>query len=212
MLSLKPITTDEIAALRDWSPQEMNRRLVRFADLQWSTRATLDAALPGCGAQLAPVIGLGMTEDRNQQAPVVNSHGFSIEWLKVTPGGCLSRHLLHEKQILIVYQGELQISVEAKPPVKAAATGTVDIPSTVTTIAAKGAIDGWDTFAMPAGHWRSYQNIGSQDAVVLLIISGDARKRITWAASVIQAAGGLGDAIDANGYVGPKYFIDRAQN
>ena len=197
MTPLTPMTESEIAALRVWSPQEMRKRVVRFADLDWSARALLDAALPGCGAQLAPVIGLGMSEDRNQQAPVVNAHGFSIEWLKLPAGGSLSRHQVCEKQVLIVYQGELLISVEG---------------SAVTTIAAKGFSGSWDSFAMPADCWRSYQNKGSQDVVVLMIAAGDARKRITWALDVVQAAAQLGHAIDANGYVGPKYFIDRAQN
>lgn len=209
MQPLKPMSESEIAALRVWSPQEMSQRLVRFADLDWSASATLDAALPGCGAMLAPVIGLGLSEDRSQQAPVVNAHGFSIEWLKLAPGGRLSRHQLSEKQVLVVYQGELLISVDSSP---LKAGGAVDPSTAATTVAAKGFSGGWDSFAMPANCWRSYENTGHQDAVVLMITAGDARKTITWADEVIQAAGKLGHAIDANGYVGPKYFIDRAQN
>ncbi len=196
MTPLKPMTEEEIAALRVWSPKEMSQRMVRFAELDWSARALLDAALPGCGAQLAPVIGLGMSEDRNQQAPVMNAHGFSVEWMKLPAGGSVSRHRLKEKQVLIVYQGELLISVEGS----------------ATSIAAKGLSTGWDSFAMPADCWRSYQNKGHQDAIVLMITAGDTRKRITWADEVAVAAGKLGHAMDANGFVGPKYFIDRAQN
>ena len=48
--------------------------------------------------------------------------------------------------------------------------------------------------------------------MVLVITAGDARKRILWSDDVLQAAGKLGHAVDANGYVGSKYFIDRAQN
>ena len=206
MKPLKPMTEEEIAALRVWSAQEMGKRVVRYADLDWSANATLDAALPGRGAQLAPVIGLGMSEDRNHQASVANAHGFSIEWLKLAPGGSLSRHRLAEKQALVVYQGEVLISVEGSQ------SGASKEASTVTTIAAKGLSTGWDSFAMPADCWRSYQNQGNRDAVVLLITAGDARKRIIWADEVLMAAAELGRAIDANGYVGPKYFIDRAQN
>lgn len=194
---LKPMTEPEIKALRVWTPEEMSHRLVRFADLDWSAQALLDADLPGCGAQIAPVIGLGMSEDRSQQAPVLSSHGFSVEWMKLPPGGGVSRHQLTEKQVLIVYQGELMIAVEG---------------NSVTVIEAKGRSTGWDTFAMPADCWRSYQNMGDQDAVVLIMTTGDARKRIEWAEEVRLAAGELDRAIDANGYVGPKYFIDRAQN
>lgn len=202
MKPLQPMTEDEIAALRVWSAQEMRKRVVRFADLDWSANASLDAALPGCGAQFAPAIGLGMSEDRNQQASVVNAHGFSIEWLKLPPGGGLSRHQLAQKQALVVYQGELTVNVERE---------NVGVASIV-GIVAKGQPCSWDSFAMPADCWRSYSNTGAQDAVVLLVTAGDERKRVTWADEVVQAAGQLGHAIDANGYVGPKYFIDRAQN
>ena len=82
----------------------------------------------------------------------------------------------------------------------------------MTTIEAKGHSTGWDSFAMPANCWRSYQNKGHQDAVVLVMTTGDARKRIEWAEEVQLAAAELGRAIDANGYVGLKQFIDRAQN
>lgn len=196
MRPLQPMTDTEIAALKVWSPGQMEQRIVRFDQLDWSRCATLDAMLPGSGAQLAPVIGLGMSEDRNHQAPVMNAHGFSIEWLKLPPGGRLSRHKLSEKQVLIVYTGELLIDVDGM------AAG----------ILAKGQRSGWDSFAMPADCWRSYQNMGNQDAVVMVITAGDHRKRMTWSDDIMQAAQKLGHAVDADGYVGPKYFIDRAQN
>lgn len=206
MKPLVPMTEAEIAALRVWSPEQMTQRIVRFNSLEWSTQATLDARLPQCGAQLAPVIGLGMSEDRNHQAAVVNAHGFSIEWMKLPPGGRLSRHRLNEKQVLVVYQGELVINVEGD------GTGDGSSVPVATSVTAQGLQSSWDSFAMPADCWRSYRNQGVQDAVVLVITAGDARKRILWSDDVVQAAGKLGHAVDANGYVGSKYFIDRAQN
>jgi mannose-6-phosphate isomerase-like protein (cupin superfamily) len=202
---LVPMTPEEIAALRVWSPVQMSQRIVRFADLDWSANALLDACLPGCGAQLAPVLGLGMSEDRDHLARVNNSHGFSIEWLRIPAGGAVSRHLLNEKQVLIAYRGSLEISVEPDD----AASGA-PAPRSVTVLAS-GSPQGWDSYAMPADCWRSLRNAGDAEAVVLLMTSGDGRKRITWADNVIEAAGRKGKAVDANGYVGQKHFIDRAQ-
>lgn len=202
---LVPMTPEEIAALRVWSPVQMSQRIVRFADLDWSANALLDACLPGCGAQLAPVLGLGMSEDRDHLAQVNNSHGFSIEWLRIPAGGAVSRHLLHEKQVLIAYRGSLEISVEPDDAEAAAAA-----PRSVTVLAS-GSPQGWDSYAMPADCWRSLRNAGDAEAVVLLMTSGDGRKRITWADNVVEAANRKGKAIDANGYVGQKHFIDRAQ-
>lgn len=194
---LQPMTPQEIAALRKWTPEQMARRAVRFADLDWSADALLDSSLPGCGGTIAPVIGLGMSQDRNHLAPVQNAHGFSIEWLRLPPGGGMSRHSLADKQVLVVYRGHVGITIDG-----------ADAP---VTIAAQGSGQGWDSYAMPADTWRSYRNTGSDDAIVLVMTPGDHRKDLVWDEAVVQAAGSANRAIDANGYVAPKNFVDRSQ-
>lgn len=194
---LQPMTPAEIAALRCWTPEQMARRIVRFSELDWSGQALLDAVLPGCGARMAPVIGLGMTQDRDHAAPVAHSHGFSIEWLRIPAGGSVSRHSLQEKQVLVAYRGSVELSVEAhdKP-----------VP-----LLLNGSPAGWDSFAMPGSCWRSYRNRGDGDAVLLVMTPGDGRKTITWSDEVVAACGRLDRAIDANGFAGTKHFIDRSQ-
>ncbi|MEO8545158.1 MAG: hypothetical protein ABJA49_13040 [Betaproteobacteria bacterium] len=194
---LEPMTPQEIAALRKWTPEQMARRAVRYADLVWSVDALLDSSLPGCGGAIAPVIGLGMSQDRNHLAPVQNAHGFSIEWLSLPAAGSMSRHKLSDKQVLVVYRGQVAITVEG-----------ADAP---VTIAAQGSDQGWDSYAMPADTWRSYRNTGSDEAVVLVMTPGDHRKNLIWDDAVVQAAGAANRAVDANGYVGPKNFVDRSQ-
>ncbi len=193
----QPMSAQEIAQLRVWSVQEMQSRIVRFAQLRWSALGLLDSALPGCGAQLAAVVGLGVTEDRNQQAPVANAHGMSIEWLRIPAGGCVSRHRLDEKQVLVAKQGRIELSVD-----------TTDGPVSHTLA---GEAKSWDSFSVPAGCWRTLRNAGAGEALVLVMTAGDHRKRITWAPAVLQAAAQAGLAHDANGYVAPKAFVDRAQ-
>ena len=194
---LQPMTPAEIAALRIWSPEQMARRVVRFDDLDWSSRSLLDAAMPQRGGQMAPVIGQGMTQDRDHAAPVSNSHGFSIEWLRLPAGGGVSRHRLREKQVLVAYQGAVEIAVES---------ADAEVPTL-----ARGSAEGWDSFAMPADCWRSYRNRGDTNAVVLVMTPGDGRKTIDWSPEVIESAGRLDRAIDANGFVAPKRFVDRSQ-
>jgi quercetin dioxygenase-like cupin family protein len=195
MRRLQPMTPQEIEQLQRWTPEQMGRRVVRHADLQWSSSALLDSALPGCGGQLAPVIGLGMSEDREQLAPVMNSHGFSIEWLRLPPGGRLSRHRLASKQVMICYQGTVRLEIGDKGE----------------SFALQGTDEAWDSYALPADTWRSLHNTGIGPAEVLLMTPGDARKHIEWAPDVVQAAAAAGLAIDANGYVAPKRFTDRSQ-
>jgi quercetin dioxygenase-like cupin family protein len=201
MKRLQPMTPQEVSQLRTWSAEQMRQRVVKFTDLDWSARALLDSALPGCGALMAPVIGHGMSAERNHLAPIMNAHGFSIEWLKIPAGGSVSQHQLASKQVLAVYQGAVEISVH---PDQAT-------PTSIVKIMANGNIEGNDSYAMPASVWRSYRNAGGQDAVILVMTPGDERKRITWAAEVTAAAGQAGWGVDANGYNGLKRYIDRSQ-
>ena len=205
MKRLQPMTEADIAALRQWTPEEMTKRIVRFADLDWSSHALLDSTLPGCGAQIAPVIGIGMSEDRNHVAPVSNAHGFSIEWLRIPAGGSVSQHRLQCKQVLCVYQGNIAIKVSNKP------SDQQIHAQAATEIIANGTATGWDSYAMPANVWRTYRNLGAGDAVVLVMTPGDGRKPIDWAPHVLQATADAGYAIDANGYVALKKFVDRSQ-
>ena len=205
MTRLQPMTPLEIELLQRWSPEQMIRRVVRHADLDWQADSLLDAALPGCGTQMAPVIGLGMSESRRHCTPISNSHGFSIEWMRIPVGGSVSAHALAEKQVLSVYQGSVAIHVtnDNQVPVEHGWTAPVCI--------ANGHPDGWDSFAMPAQVWRSYRNVGDLDAVMLVMTPGDGRKRINWAPNVAAAAAKDGYTTDANGYVALKKFTDRSQ-
>jgi quercetin dioxygenase-like cupin family protein len=194
---LQPMTTEEIAGLRRWSPQEMAGRIVRHADLAWTTHGLLDSALPGGGAQLAPVIGLGISQDRHAQAPVMNAHGLSIEWLRIPPGGRVSRHRLHDKQVVIAKAGEIDLGIETTEGER--------------HYRLRGEAAAWDSFALPADAWRTLHNPGATEARALLLTSGDHRKRIEWDPAVVESAARQDLAIDANGYVAPKRFVERAQ-
>ncbi len=50
---------------------------------------------------MAPVIGYGISQDRDQAPKITNPHGFSIEWLKLPPGQSVSRFRIEQKQVLI---------------------------------------------------------------------------------------------------------------
>ncbi len=194
---IEPMTAAEIAALRVWSAAEMQQRIVRFADLRWSVHGLLDSHLPACGAQLAAVIGLGMAQDRNLAAPVSNAHGLSIEWLRIPAGGSVSRHLLSEKQVLIAKRGQIEVTVDTTGgPVARTAVGTDTA---------------WDSYSLPPDCWRSFKNIGSNEALALLVTAGDHRKSIEWDARVVHVAAQHDWAIDASGFVAPLRFIARAQ-
>ena len=118
--------------------------------------------------------------------------------MKIPVGGKLSRHRLANKAVLSIYQGAVRVEIQD------------DVGEGV-KISANGGSHGWDMYAMPADVWRSLHNDGDAEAVVLVMMPGDARKTIEWAPEAVAAAALAGFAIDANGYVALKCYTDRSQ-
>lgn len=194
---LQPMTPEEVQALEDWSEQQMAQRIVRFAQLEWSSEALLDSPLPGHQAEMAPVIGLGMHQGRAVFPPVANAHGMSIEWLRIPPGGQVGRHRLMQKQAIVLKAGHIALQIEASD-------GQFEQQM-------QGASTSWDSFAIPGGHWRAIRNLGLVEAVMLVLTSGDEKKNIEWSPQICEEAAAMGWTIDANRCVAPKHFVDRSQ-
>jgi quercetin dioxygenase-like cupin family protein len=193
----QPMTQSEIAELEIWSPEAMLQRVVRWKDLRWSTEGLLDSCLPAHGAAIAPVIGLGISQSRSAIPPVANSHGLSIEWLRIPAGGQVDWHRLGHKQVVIAKRGALMVKIKGDDGV---------YEQTL-----HGTEKAWDAYALPDQHWRSLHNTGSDTAYALLVTSGDEKKKIEWAPEVVAAAASAGWTMDANFCCAPKRFVDRSQ-
>jgi len=130
-----------------------------------------------------------MTEDRAHAAPIGNPHGFSVEWLRIPAGNSTGRHSLDAKQVIIVFSGALDI--------------TLNGPGAETTIrVATG-----ECFSAPAGAWRSLAAADGTPVEATLVTAGDARKRITWAPDIAQAALHAGTVLDHDGHVAPLALL-----
>lgn len=180
---LIPMAEADIAQLRRYTPAQMAERVVTATGRDWSSEALLDACLPGHASQMAPVLGYGLTQDRNHAPKVTNPHGFSIEWLKLPPGQSVSSHRLAEKQVVIAQSGRVEVVLNAAKDAVTLRLGTKD------------------TLSIPAQIWRSIRNTGDNDAELLLITTGDGRKRPEFAPEVVYAAAQQGRTLDASGFV-----------
>ncbi len=177
------LSPEQIATLPRYTAADMRRRVVAAGERAWSSRALLDAGLPGHASELAPVIGHGITEDRAHAAPIGNPHGFSIEWLLLQPGNRVGRHRLAEKQVLIVFSGALEVVLN---------DGDVTVP-----------VGAGECFSPPPGVWRSLVAASDGPVEATLITAGDSRKRITWAPEIVDAAIEAGVGLDHDGHVAP---------
>jgi len=187
---IEPLAQGEVDSLRHYTPEEMMGRVVKAEERDWRP-AFLDQSLSGCGAQLAPVIGAGMTQNREHQAEITNPHGFTMEWLRLEPGQRLSKFRLPEKMVLIAYNGSTILRL----------CGDLSVEVT---------LGEWDTYSVPCGVWRSLENTGSDTVDFIVVLPGDHRKRPEFAPEVVQQAKASGLGIDPNGYcvasrLMPKY-------
>ncbi|TQS45301.1 hypothetical protein [Cryptosporangium phraense] len=179
-----PMSEDDLAGLRSVSVEEMRTRLARPDDLVWRSDAFLDDG----GAELALVIGYGLTENRDQAPRLADPHGFSIAWLRAATGRGVARHRIDEPQVLIAKSGTWRVTLNDEEPV------SVELGP-------------YDTLSVPAGAWRRFESVGPETGQLALLTSGDGRVRIDWDPAVVAAARERDVALDANGYLAPAHLI-----
>lgn len=189
---IRPMPEDVVDELRSYSPEEIRARVTTAADRVWSEHPFVCSFIPGGRAELAPVIGYGMIEDRNAAPRVTNPHSFNLAWMRATVGEGMLRHWHAQTQVLIVKSGTWRITLNEEGE-----EVTVDLnPS--------------DTFSVPARAWRQFTVIDSGDddfAEMVVINGGDGRVKLHWSPEVWAEANHKGLSRDADGYVAPMFLL-----
>lgn len=138
------------------------------------------------------MIGWGLTQYRGHHPAVADPQGFSVEWLRVPPGQHSAPFRLAEMAVLVHAQGPLVVVFNR------------DDEALRTTLGP------WDTLSMPAGCWRQFVNVGSEDAEALLVVRGDARKTPQFDPAVHTAAAALDPTLDAGGRLARRSLLPPA--
>ncbi|MDX6042135.1 cupin [Scandinavium lactucae] len=179
---LPPLAAEEIAALRDYSVEEMRQRAVTGEARQWSSDGLLDAVLPGHGGEIAPVIGYGISQDKHSAPPLTQPHGFSVEWLRLQAEHQVGRHLCPDVQVIMVFKGTLEVTWN-------------QAGEEVSIIAPERSI-----VSLPANSWRRYRAIDGGTECILTT-QGDQRKRLYWDEEILQQVRACNRGLDPDGYV-----------
>lgn len=175
--TIAPMPVEELAKLREIAPEVMLRRLVTE-----SQRDFRPAFIDGGGAELAPVIGHGMTQNREHETPVHNPHGFSVEWLRLVSGQNVSPFTLTEKMVLIVRKGIIRLHLNEVEEVEVI-------------------LQEMDTYSVPANVIRAIDVVGVETAEALIVLSGDQRKFPVFSTQSLQSAKARGLSLDAGGFI-----------
>ncbi|PJX21034.1 hypothetical protein CAP48_17115 [Advenella sp. S44] len=179
---LKPLNTEQMNSLRNYSPEEMNERVVHADQRNWSHQALLGCVSNG-RCELAPVLGYGMTEDGSHIPKISNPHGFSVEWLRLNSHASTGRFKLREKLVIFVMKGTIELVLNESDSEQ------------------RFTLNEQDLFSVPPNVWRQINSHGNEKAEVTLVIAGDHRKHIIWPQEIIQTAQASGYVRDPNGYI-----------
>ncbi len=183
---IEPLDAATIASLRRFDTAAMRGRVVQAGERAWSGRALLDSVLPGHASALAPVLGHGMSQDLEHVPPVGNPHGFSIEWLRIAPGEQVGPFRLAETQVLLVFAGAIDVTLDEAAAFRAVSREVVSVPGNA---------------------WRSIASVGEVATEIAVITAGDHKKHTVWGADIAAAAAEAGVGVDHAGYAAPLRLL-----
>lgn len=183
---IEPLDSATVQSLRRFDTDAMRQRVLTRAERAWSSRALLDSVLPGHASEIAPAIGHGMSEDLEHAPKIANPHGFSLEWLRIPPGERVGSFRLPEKQVLLIFSGTVEITLDGAAPVW---------------------VDTQEVFSVPADTWRDIASVGDAAAEIAVLTAGDHKKHPVWSADVLRQAAAAGFGLDHAGYIAPLRLL-----
>jgi quercetin dioxygenase-like cupin family protein len=183
---IEPLDEATVHGLRRFDTEAMRRRVVARDERPWSSRALLDSVLAGHASDLAPVIGHGITQDLESAPKITNPHGFSMEWLRIPPANSVGAFRLAEKQVLLIFAGAVEITLDGGAAVRA---------------------DAQEVFSVPAGAWRTLVSVGDVAAEIAVLTAGDHQKHPEWTADIRDQAAAAGFGLDHAGYIAPLRLL-----
>jgi mannose-6-phosphate isomerase-like protein (cupin superfamily) len=156
---------------------DLDRRLIRYADLRPCFNAFIDTRSPGSEAkENFTLVGPGVSENPNQYVHVPEPHGFNIGAAR-QPGRCLNSQHSHETaEVFVVHSGQWRFMWGPN-----ADDGSIELGP-------------GDTISLPIHMFRGFENIGSPEDVGFLfaVLGGDDPGKVTWSPRVFDLAKNFG--------------------
>lgn len=190
---IRPMDQAEIDKLDVYTAAEFRGRIVTGKERVWVAQPFLCSRLKGGGAQLSPVIGYGMLEDRRGTPRLTDPHSFSVAWLRGGSGEGMLTHRHELAQVVTGKSGTWEVRVNDGGDEQRIVLGPLD------------------SFSVPPGARRSFhvldvdggRSVDPGTAELLVVTAGDDRVTLEWAPEVTADALSSGRVLDPNGYLAP---------
>ncbi|MBW0104418.1 hypothetical protein [Pseudonocardia sp. KRD291] len=197
---IRPMDQAEIDRLDTYSVAQFRSRVTHAADRVWVDEPFLCSGLPGGAADLSPVIGYGMLEQRGVGPRLPEPHGFALAWLRAVPGEGMLAHRHGETQVVTAKAGRWQVRLNTGADEQVVELGPLD------------------SLSVPPGSWRSFTLLDAASGraadegtgELLVVTGGDGRTVLEWAPDVVARARAHGRVLDPNGHLAPAAVLAAA--
>lgn len=167
--------TDFLDKAMTWTQQEMNGRLVRYADLVPCRSAFVDTRTPGSTEkENFTIIGAGVSESADQHVHITEKHGFNVGAAR-QPFGCVnSQHSHDTAEVFVVHSGRWRLPFGPNKE-----NGFIDIGP-------------GDVASVPTRMFRGFEKLDEGVGFLWVVLGEDDPGKVTWAPAVFEAAEGHG--------------------
>jgi quercetin dioxygenase-like cupin family protein len=165
------------------TPADMEKRIVRYGDLQPCKTAFIDAHTPGSDQkENFTIIGGGVSESPDQHVHIGIPHGFNIGAAGQPPRVRNSLHDHHTAEAFFILSGTWRFF-----------WGRWGNAGEVT-------LEQGDIINIPTGIFRGFENIGTDYGMIMAVLGGDdAGGGVMWAPQVIEDAADHGLVLTETG-------------
>ena len=165
------------------TPEQMEKRIVRYGDLRPCKTAFIDAHTPGSDQkENFTIIGGGVSESVDQHVHIVDTPGFNIGAAGQPPKCRNSLHSHRTAEVFFALKGRWRFFWG-----RWGKAGEV-------------VLEEGDIINIPTGIFRAFENIGTDYGMIMAILGGDdAGGGVIWAPQVITDAKDYGLVLGKNG-------------
>ena len=157
------------------SREQMEARVVRYADLRPCYNAFIDTRSPGSEAkENFTIIGPGVSENPEQHVHITDPHGFNIGGARQPPGCVNSQHSHDTAEVFVVHSGQWRFDLGEHGDDAQVHIGPGDVISIPTKI------------------FRGFTNVGTDSGYLFAILGQDNPGKVLWAPDVFEMASEYG--------------------
>ena len=159
----------------DYSREQMEARIVRYADLRPCFNAFIDTRSPGSEAkENFTIIGPGVSENPEQHVHITEPHGFNIGGARQPPGCVNSQHSHDTAEVFVVHSGEWRFDLGEHGDDAQVHIGPGDVIS------------------IPTQVFRGFTNVGTDSGYLFAVLGQDNPGKVLWAPDVFEMASEYG--------------------